>query len=548
MTTQFNPTGALPGPVLVDPRLGMAQPMALPRPMPVPRPKRPYEVVPADSAWAVVVLLIGFLFWNWLWPRSQQVSQTRDHGGSSTVFVYMPSISVLAFAVVLLACSFGYFASKKMTVSRGGLVGAGLILLGAIPFALYDTTPVHIFAGMFLLVGYVVWHAYAARTAISPNLGGLSWSDVVNQAFVVPVANAGAWFSAARGLTHQKKRPAQLIIAVVSVIVALPVLGIVLALLVSADSRFGAWVETLNQWGKHVPIGTFVWQFCFGVPVALYGFALLYGNANRRHTDHLTPEVVSKWTTSLRRVRTIALVAPVTLLCLFYAAFLAAIGSYLLPAFAGQLPAGFTYAGYARQGFFQLAAVAGINLGVLAFMYLSAKRTDEAYPPAMRILGATLTGLTLLLIVTAMSKMFLYVGQFGLTQLRLYTMWFMAVLFIFFALLGVWHVRRFRVAGAIAWIGLLSFLGLLWSNSDGIIADYNTNQFLSGRMHTIDVKYMADNLSDAAIPALTRLQAEADPATSARVTAALATRAQQGSSLTPPGDTPWPAWNLQLHR
>jgi len=549
---------------MTDPIAQPATPVAI-------LPRKAYPMEPPDAVFALVAVVLGFLAWNWIWPRLD----TGPAGDADRGVAFFPGVAVTIFFVLAVAASGTYFALHHVRLTRAGVIGAILVLLGAVPFTLYDTTPVHFFAGIGLAVGYVTWHAYAARTAVSTRLGALTTADVLNQGLVVPFSNLGAWFAALRSLARDRQRPVQVLLAAVGIIVALPVIAVVLSLLMSADARFNSWMGDAGHWLATLDIWHVIWQFALGLLVAIYLFGLLYGNAHRQGTGHISAERATAWAASARRISRVALVAPTVILCLIYLVFFAAMGSYLFLAFRHAVPGGFTYAEYARQGFFQLAVVAAINLAVLGLTVLFAKRETKGkgetkgtvlsvssetertvpfvspavspYPRVLRVLGGVLSALTLLLIATAMSKMILYIDQYGLSRLRLYTLWFMAMLLVVFVLVGLWHIRAYRASTPIAVVILAGFLALTWANTDGLIADYNVNRYLDGQTSLIDANYLAENLSDAAVPALVKLRDQAtDPAVQDNVRQLLATRAADGVFLTPSADGPWMSWNLQI--
>ena len=107
---------------------------------------------------------------------------------------------------------------------------------------------------------------------------------------------------------------------------------------------------------------------------------------------------------------------------------------YFLSAFTNSLPEGFTYADYARRGFFELFAIALINLGVTCFMSLFSKKAGREKPFALKFYSVMISVFTLILIATAMSKMIMYINRYGLTALRFYTSWFMVLLAMIFVL------------------------------------------------------------------------------------------------------------------
>lgn len=499
-------------------------PPAYARPAIAPKPKRTYEVNGPDIAFAFIMVILGYLACNWLIPRTVRVNYSWS--------TYPPGVAVTLFTIAAVGCSLAYFVYHKLALSRGAIIGAVVLLASALPFAIYDTTPVLGLAIVVLAGGFITWHAYAARTAVSRVIGARTAADLINQGLIVPFSNLGSWFASVRAVVRNRHRPTQVIVGVIGVVIALPLFAVILALLTSADSRFSSWMDWLGTSLAHISIGRFIWQFLLGLVVAVYLFGLLYGNAHKTGTGKITSEEVDHWSASARKINQVAIVAPQLCLCLIYVVFLAAMGSYLFAGFSGHLPDSFSYAQYARQGFFQLTAVAGINLAVLGFTYLFARRTPGRARKLSRLLGTILSVLTILLICTAISKMVLYVSQYGLTRLRLYTLFFMVVLFIIFALLTAWHIHPFRISTPAAVIVLAAFLCLTWANTDGIIADYNVSQYLAGQLQSPDADYLTNSLSPAASAgAIAKLQAAGYSAPS--------------PTLPPVGDRPWTAWNWQ---
>ena len=501
------------------------------------RPKKNYQIDPADTILALALLVVGYLTWDWVWPKDLQSN-----------VIHFPGISLTLYVCLALMCSIVYFRHRKLHLTKPTILAAIAIFITALPFTLYDTTPVHIIAIPVLAVGYITWHAYAARTAISGKPGALVAADVLNQTVVVPASNLGSWFSAVKGLPRGKKAMGQVLFAIVGVAVALPVIGIVLNLLTQSDQNFSSWMSRLLRYATEFSPWGFVWKLLLGIPVAVYLFAVMYGDAHRMGTESITHERATRWSRSAQRITTVALAAPTAILCGIYIVFFAAMGSYLFSAFAGHLPAQSTYAEFAREGFFQLATVAGINLAVLGFTYLFAKRVPShpdshpelKIPPSLRVLGTILTALTLLLVVTAMSKMILYVDQYGLTRLRVYTLWFMGLLFVIFTLVGGWHIRRFRIDIPIFLVVAVSFVGLIWADTDAMISQYNVDNYLKGTMDQVDIAYLANDLSDAAVPSLVELAQEA-PTSSVRVEALSALQ----SHMTRENSAEWTSWNWQ---
>ena len=77
------------------------------------------------------------------------------------------------------------------------------------------------------------------------------------------------------------------------------------------------------------------------------------------------------------------------------------------------------YADYARGGSAQLALVTALTLGVLAVLGRFAGRVDRLQLGLLRLLGGVLCGLTLIVVASALTRLALYAGAYGLTPPRL---------------------------------------------------------------------------------------------------------------------------------
>ena len=198
--------------------------------------------------------------------------------------------------------------------------------------------------------------------------------------------------------------------------------------------------------------------------------------------------------------------ATVTPICVFYAMYIAVQFNYFTAAFGGTLPEEYSYAAYARKGFFELCTVAVINLCVIAGMNLFLKRKEDGTPSvAMKVYCTLLSGFTVLLIVSALSKMVLYIKEMGMTPLRIYTSWFMLVLGVVFIIELVREIKpsipavKLQIAGFSVMLALLCFC-----DPDARIAQNNVEGYLSGKYETVDIYSMYD-LSESALPSIAKL-------------------------------------------
>ena len=93
-----------------------------------------------------------------------------------------------------------------------------------------------------------------------------------------------------------------------------------------------------------------------------------------------------------------------------------------------QLPDGYTYAEYAREGFFQLLFVSLLNL-VLVLIGMSYFRSSKV----LKIVLTVMSLCTFIMIASSAMRMIIYIQYYYLTFLRIFVLWSLAVLFLIFA-------------------------------------------------------------------------------------------------------------------
>ncbi|GHU64911.1 hypothetical protein AGMMS49983_11680 [Clostridia bacterium] len=469
----------------------------------VPKPPRvPYRFGPGDAAFALACLALGFLFWEWN--------------------IAFASLSCFLFFLAAIVCSLIYLRRKGIRQNARSLAVLSVALLGDLPFLLYDRIEINGALVLFEFAACLIWLGASCRTTVSEKLSGFLTSDLINQGFVVSFSNFAGLFASIRVSMRNRASGKRILAGFIGVIVSIPVIVIVSSLLVSADSGYESFADRILEYINFERVGTYLIEFAVGLPIACYIYGVVYGNANNRNTKNITKEGTSRTLAGLHCLPRAALYVPITVLNLIYFSFFAVMAPYLFSAFGGDLPASYTFAEYARRGFFELCAVAAINLGVLIFTYLFAKRASGEYPKPLRVLTGILSVLTALLIVIAASKMFLYIGAYGLSRLRVYTLWFLILLFAAFIALIIWHFHPFNAGRPIVLIVTAAILAFFLTNTDGLIAKYNVENYLSGELKSVDMEMMM-TMSASVLPYLYELEAKA-PAKAVRADAADAIR------------------------
>ena len=125
------------------------------------------------------------------------------------------------------------------------------------------------------------------------------------------------------------------------------------------------------------------------------------------------------------------------------------------------------YAAYARSGFFQLVLVALLTL-CLILPALSLFRENTG----IRILCALTAVLTIIIDVSAYLRMHLYIGAFGLSTLRVVTVWGIGIILLALLAVIVKSIRpEWRICPLLAAVILASWVILNWANVDRLVAD-----------------------------------------------------------------------------
>lgn len=167
---------------------------------------------------------------------------------------------------------------------------------------------------------------------------------------------------------------------------------------------------------------------------------------------------------------------------------------------------GLTYAEYARQGFWQLLGVSTLTMVVLAVVLRVAARVTASDRRLLRILVGILCATSVVVVVSAIHRMWLYQEAYGFSVQRLMVitieLWLGAV-FLLVAIAGVRLTGRW-LPRAVLVAGVLALLGLAALNPERLIADRNIDRY--EQTGILDAWYLS-TLSSDIDPALHRLPA-----------------------------------------
>ena len=170
------------------------------------------------------------------------------------------------------------------------------------------------------------------------------------------------------------------------------------------------------------------------------------------------------------------------------------------------LPGKYTYAQYAREGFFQLLVVCILNLLIVLF---TLARFSEH--PALKGLLTVISACTYIMLASSALRMFMYIDVYYLTRKRVLVLWGLSLIAVL--LIGV-VIQIFRKKFPLLRYGMivcaLFYLVLSFGRMDYIIAKYNTEHILPDSDKAVEADDLnADQINSLAY--LSTLSADAAP-------------------------------------
>lgn len=286
----------------------------------------------------------------------------------------------------------------------------------------------------------------------------------------------------------------------IGLVIMLPLLGIVISLLVKADAAF----ENIMKGLPEFDMGETLITIIFGVAVFFVMYTRIVALAKREKPQ---PAVKGNF----KGMNMITINTALIGVCLVYLLYLVSQLAYFTGGFAGIVPEDYTMAEYARRGFFEMAWLCAINMGLIMLAMWLVRKNNGKAPLFTRLLCLFLGLVTLFMVAVASAKMWTYIGGYGLTRLRVMTQ----LIIVFFGLMALTvtvnlFMKKPRYMPVLLVCALLLGGSAFWVDVDTVVATYNVNAYQTGRLKTVDVYYLGD-LSSGAIPQIAKLVNDADP-------------------------------------
>lgn len=319
--------------------------------------------------------------------------------------------------------------------------------------------------------------------------------------------------------------------------ISVPLLLILFPLLSSADMVFGRLADKLPDLFKNINLGEIIAKIIIAIVIFLLSFSYLWSLGHKeRIADSVMNGMTPKTPEQKRRWDPIIITTVTVTVDILYVIFVAIQFAYLFGSFG--LPEGFTYAEYARSGFFELILVSLLNIAFLAATLTYTQNGSAGIDIALRLFNSVMIGCTIVMLVSAYYRMTLYEEAYGFTFLRIMTtafMFFLLALFII-TFARVWidglPLLKPYIAAAVVAFTVVNYI-----NVDEMIAKNNIERYYNTKK--IDMEYFR-SLSGSVTDDLITLAKADDKNVSARAAEMLAQRKDALNRL----NRDWQSFNL----
>ena len=260
---------------------------------------------------------------------------------------------------------------------------------------------------------------------------------------------------------HKNAKNSQVLYALIGVGISVPLILIVGGLLVSADLVFKDAVDTMfNGWDLADIFGVVLW--------IIFYFAFSYGMITVLQEKDINEKVKD-----CKQLPPIIAIMSTFVITIIYVLFSYIQITYLFGE-KGILPEGFTYAEYAREGFFQLLFVCILNL-MIVLVGINLFKESKLLKTILCVISLC----TFVMIASSAYRMILYIRFYYLTFLRIFVLW--ALVVIAFLMIGI-IVQIFKKNFPLFQYGLtiitICYIIFSFSRPDYLIAKVNVGNMV----------------------------------------------------------------------
>jgi hypothetical protein len=270
----------------------------------------------------------------------------------------------------------------------------------------------------------------------------------------------------------------------IGVLISLPVLVVVLKLLMTADTHFDQLMGGIPDWFQVIDAVTiFRWMVVLVCTLVFFGFMQVLGK------KQIT---VLKENGNVSSLQLDAIIA-ITVLILMNAVYLLFTIVQFKYFIGGALKNDYTFAEYARKGFFELLFVTLINLSITIVILTFVQRSAQVIKRLAQILLTVLILSSSVMLCSAFIRLSMYEAAYGFTFTRVLAHSFMMFLGVIFAytLIKIW-LEKLSLFHFYFIASLIYYTAISVMNLDGIVVKENIHRYeITGKIDIYNLGSMS---------------------------------------------------------
>lgn len=298
---------------------------------------------------------------------------------------------------------------------------------------------------------------------------------------------------AGKGLDEKTKQIVKMVS--IGLAISFPLLIVIINLLVSADQQFAQLLGTFPRWLSSLEMGEGILRTAAALFYTLVIFSLL--QVLRMKNQKAEPEAVTAYKISWDSLISLTVLISLNIV---YLLFIIVQFRYF---FSETLQDGYTYAEYARRGFFELLFVTMLNLLIISIVISFTDLASRIMKHLIRIMLTLVVFFSSVMLYSAFLRLFMYEEVYGFTFARVLAHTFMIFLMVIlgYSLMRIWLEKlsliRFYIISAIIFYTVINTLEL-----DRFVVEQNLQRYNdSGK---IDIYYL-NSLSYEGVEGLVKL-------------------------------------------
>lgn len=396
-------------------------------------------------------------------------------------FTYEIGVSYLIFIAAFYLLFFFKFRSFSFTHQRIGYLILLSIWILAISYFLYDTTIFYLLNGL-AIPALVIFHLVLITSPKKKEWSQVHFITYILQRIIDSIRYNAIFTKHICKLFKQSSNEKQYDIwrkVIIGIIIAIPFLFVIINLLISADAQFERLLSNLPQLINIRADYLFRTAIIIFFTFSFFGFmqVLLQKNAYIVKKEEPVKAI------SIDGVITLTILL---LLNIVYILFVIIQFKYF---FSGTLDEGYTYAEYARRGFFELLFITMINLTVTTGVIYFTNNISGILKRTIRIALTILVISSGVILISAFMRLSLYEDAYGFTFTRVLAHSFMIFLMIIFTytLVKIW-LDKLSLFHFYFISSLIYYTGINIINFDNFVVDRNIERF--EETGKIDIYYL----------------------------------------------------------